>query len=91
MSVTERATQPRTVDLWPQHYSPRNCVILSVSGASEVAGYREWQAFGRQVRKGEKGIPLLAPVTQKDKETGETRVVNMKTTTVFDVTQTDEA
>lgn len=36
--------------------------------ATTVAGYRTWQTLGRQVRKGERGIQILAPVT-----TGRTR------------------
>ncbi|MPZ53569.1 MAG: hypothetical protein GEU79_12690 [Acidimicrobiia bacterium] len=39
-----------------------------------VAGYRRWQTLGRQVRKGEKAIGILAPVTRKD-ETDEPVVV----------------
>ncbi len=30
-----------------------------------VAGYRTWQKLGRQVRRGEKGLSILAPVTRK--------------------------
>lgn len=38
-----------------------------------VAGYRTWQAMGRQVRKGERGLAVLAPCTYKrtDEKTGE--------------------
>ena len=92
MSVHEyarRERQARCADVWSDYYSPRNCASLALSGATEVAGYREWQDLGRQVRKGEHGIALLAPVTVKDNETGETRVVNTRTVTVFDVTQTE--
>jgi hypothetical protein len=31
--------------------------------ASRVAGYRTWQSVGRQVRRGEHGIAILAPCT----------------------------
>ncbi|MGI9023785.1 MAG: ArdC-like ssDNA-binding domain-containing protein [Acidimicrobiales bacterium] len=31
-------------------------------GVTRVAGYRRWQSLGRQVRKGEQGIAILAPV-----------------------------
>ncbi len=85
---TERRA-PRRRDDWPAHYRARNQLILLTSGATEVAGYREWQSFGRQVRKGEHGIALLAPIVRKDKDTGDARVVSVKTTTVFDVSQTD--
>jgi hypothetical protein len=33
--------------------------------ASQVAGYRTWQSLGRQVRKGEQGIQILAPVSRR--------------------------
>ena len=33
--------------------------------AIRVAGYRTWQSFGRQVRKGERGIQIPAPVTYR--------------------------
>jgi antirestriction protein ArdC len=72
-----------------EHYSPRNEALLRLAGATEVAGYREWQQLGRQVRKGEHGIKITAPVTVKDSETGEARIVNTQTATVFDVSQTD--
>lgn len=74
---------------WPSHYSQRNCLILEASGASEVAGYREWQALGRQVRKGEHGLQIGAPIVVKDRDTGEPKMVNVGTATVFDVSQTD--
>jgi hypothetical protein len=38
------------------------CLIVSQRpDASRVAGYRTWQRLGRQVRKGERGIRILAP------------------------------
>ena len=81
---------PRKQRDFGEHYSPRNEMLLVLAGATEVAGYREWQEAGRQVRKGEHGIQLTAPVVKKDAETGEARVVNVRTVTVFDVSQTDE-
>ena len=81
--------QPRSVDEFADYYSPRNALILAAAGAQLVAGYREWQQHGRQVRKGEHGIRIAAPVVVKDKKTGESKTVNMKETSVFDVSQTD--
>jgi len=48
-------------------YSFRNTVAIwsQRPEASQVAGYRVWQAMGRQVRKGERGIEILAPVTRR--------------------------
>ena len=60
--------------------------------ATRVAGYRTWQGLGRQVRKGEKGITIIAPMMLKqDAEPGEDpeKVLRFKAATVFDVSQTD--
>ncbi|MEP6799380.1 MAG: ArdC family protein [Lapillicoccus sp.] len=49
------------------HYSFRNTVAIWAQRpeATQVAGYRVWQSMGRQVRKGERGIEILAPVTRR--------------------------
>ena len=49
------------------HYSFRNTVAIWAQRpeATQVAGYRVWQGMGRQVRKGERGIEILAPVTRR--------------------------
>ncbi len=77
-------------------YSANNCLLILMqrSDATRVAGYRAWQQLGRQVRKGEKGIKILAPISRtvaEDEETGEKvrALVGFKTTTVFDISQTD--
>lgn len=76
-------------------YSPNNCLLILMQKpeATRVAGYRTWQSMGRQVRRGEKGIHILAPISRKveDEQTGEAvrALVGFKTTTVFDVSQTD--
>jgi antirestriction protein ArdC len=46
-------------------YSFGNQMLISLQrpDATRVAGYRAWQKLGRQVRKGERGIAILAPVT----------------------------
>src|SRR5215211_7674236 len=46
-------------------YSWRNCLLImtQMPTATQVAGYRTWQGMGRQVRKGEHGIAVIAPVT----------------------------
>jgi hypothetical protein len=51
------------------NYSWRNCLLIlqQKPDATRVAGYRTWQSLGRQVRHGEQGIAVLAPVTyQRD-------------------------
>ena len=81
-------------------YSANNCLLILMQrpDATRVAGYRVWQQLGRQLRKGEKGIKILAPISRKvkseadeDEETGEAvrALVGFKTTTVFDISQTD--
>ncbi len=48
------------------HYSFNNtlAILLQRPDATQVAGYRTWQSLGRQVRKGEQGLQILAPVTR---------------------------
>jgi antirestriction protein ArdC len=80
-------------------YSARNALLIQIQrpDASRVAGYRTWQSLGRQVRKGERGIAILAPCTYKrtttDRETGEEResiaLRGFRAEHVFDVSQTD--
>jgi hypothetical protein len=63
------------------HYSPRNAMLIAVQHEAAyrdgrvaepdpglVAGYRAWQALGRQVEKGQKGYVVLAPVTYSSRE-----------------------
>ena len=48
-------------------YSPSNVLLIAVqrSDATNVAGLRVWNSLGRRVRKGEKGIAILAPCLYK--------------------------
>jgi hypothetical protein len=61
--------------------------------ATQVAGYQSWRKMGRQVRKGEHGIAILAPcaVREKDENGEKTDRSHMffKTVYVFDVAQTE--
>ena len=45
------------------HYSFGNCMLIffQCPHASAVAGYTTWKKMGRTVKKGEKGIQILAP------------------------------
>jgi len=60
---------------------------------SRVAGYRAWQELGRHVRRGERGLQILAPVTRKiTPDNGadeERRVVGFRVVHVFDLAQTE--
>ena len=50
-------------------YSLGNLLLIAAQrpDATRVAGFRTWQGLGRQVRKGEKGIAILAPCTYRPK------------------------
>src|SRR5687768_14644492 len=78
-------------------YSVNNMLLIvwQRPDASRVAGYRKWQELGRQVRRGERSIRILAPVVRcvdDDDDDGNTtrvrRVVAFKAVSVFDVSQT---
>jgi antirestriction protein ArdC len=75
-------------------YSLNNVILIHTQrpDATRVAGFRLWQSLGRQVRKGEKGIAILAPVVRKvEEDSGEQSraVVGFRCAHVFDVAQTD--
>ena len=63
--------------------------------ASYVAGFRAWNQLGRFVRKGEKGILILAPIVRRrpesevDPEKASVSVAGFRAAYVFDVSQTD--
>lgn len=64
--------------------------------ASRIAGFNTWKRMGRFVKKGEKGIAILAPMKFKghakesEDNTEEAQVyMRFRTATVFDVSQTD--
>lgn len=64
------------------HYSARNAflILLQRPDAAFVAGYNTWKELGRQVKRGEQGIQILAPcgfeayqlLEKKDPKTGQT-------------------
>ncbi|OAV78275.1 ArdC-like ssDNA-binding domain-containing protein [Dietzia sp. 111N12-1] len=80
-------------------YSFNNTMLIQVQcpHATQVAGFKAWQAKGRQVRKGEKGIRIFGKpfrkVTEEDEQTGEKTSKWVKcpppVATVFDISQTD--
>jgi antirestriction protein ArdC len=63
--------------------------------ASYVGGFNTWLKCGRYVRRGEKGIAILAPMFFKDKKQmadsseEETKRIWFKVVYVFDISQTD--
>jgi hypothetical protein len=85
------------------NYSIGNLILIAIQkpGAIHVAGFSTWKDLGRWVKKGEKGIAILAPIMPpkpkaEEKETGEDegseiepRPVHFKVVYVFDVRQTE--
>lgn len=68
-------------------------ILCQRPDATLVNSYKRWGEIGRQVRKGERSIGILAPSTyrEKDETTGEekTRVRGFRVVSVFDIAQTD--
>ena len=75
-------------------YSPQNVwlILMVYPHATMVAGFKKWQSMGRYVCKGEKGIPILAPIlVLSDDEEGEEghKLAGFKVVYVFDLSQTN--
>ena len=51
-------------------YSFGNCILIAMqkSDATLVAGFGKWKEMNRFVKKGEKGIAILAPLVGKKKK-----------------------
>jgi len=89
------------------HYSLSNQLLIAIQKpeATQVAGFHTWlQKFKRQVRRGEKGIAIFAPIVTKlpktvqdlDKEEQRSQLLpanpscrGFKVVYVFDITQTE--
>ena len=76
--------------------TPRNqCLIyfqnIDNISISVVAGYRQWQKFQRQVKKGSHGFLIAVPSEKKNNEENEEdEDVYFFYKTVFDISQTEE-
>jgi antirestriction protein ArdC len=78
-------------------YSLHNVLLIAMQkpNASYVAGFRTWNELGRFVKKGEKGIMILAPIVRRkaensdDDENESSRIAGFRAAYVFDVSQTD--
>ena len=76
-------------------YSFRNLLLILQQRpeATRVAGFHDWLKHSRHVRKGEKGIAILAPMKwqKHDKDSGETTsgIGGFRAVYVFDIAQTD--
>jgi antirestriction protein ArdC len=79
-------------------YSLGNALLIRFQKphAVNVAGFRTWQRLGRHVRKGERGIAIMAPVVYRkeveacDNDEMESSAVRaFRTAYVFDISQTE--
>jgi antirestriction protein ArdC len=78
-------------------YSLHNVMLIASQkpNATYVAGFRTWNGLGRFVKKGEKGILILAPIvrrkaeSEEDREESSTSIAGFRAAYVFDVSQTD--
>lgn len=83
-------------------YSWNNVLLIHAQcpTATRVAGFRTWHELGRAVKKGEKGLAILAPILVKDKDAtigskeparaeAVERLVGFRSAFVFDVSQTE--
>jgi antirestriction protein ArdC len=76
---------------WDYSWHNQMLIWRQKPDASFVGGFNTWLKCGRFVRKGEKGIAILAPMFFKDKNTNgnETKRIWFKVVYVFDLSQTD--
>ena len=81
-----------------RRYSWGNIMLIASQkpDAMHVAGFHAWHKLGRFVKKGEKGILILAPIVRnKAENNGETEpdksstAVGFRAAYVFDISQTD--
>jgi len=80
-------------------YSFQNILLIArqCPQATRVAGFHTWRSLGRFVKKGEKGLMILAPLVRKVESADESdsdkqsRIVGFRAVYVFDVSQTDGA
>ena len=69
-------------------WSVTNRLIMRIIGAtSDARTYKQWQAAGRQVMKGQKSFPIIAPVTKKfhndETDKDEIRIIGFRALPVF--------
>lgn len=95
LTTSSKWTEYLTSQARFHRYSAGNCLLIMLQDpyATRVAGFNTWKAQGRNVRKGEKGIFILAPLAFKttDEATGEESfgIKGFRYVAVFDVAQTE--
>ncbi|MCA9281063.1 MAG: DUF1738 domain-containing protein [Phycisphaeraceae bacterium] len=76
-------------------YSVGNVLLIlsQMPDATHVAGFNTWRKMGRFVKKGEKGIVIIAPMVMRQKdESADDRdrpIIRFRAVYVFDVSQTE--
>jgi antirestriction protein ArdC len=79
-------------------YTLRNVMLIASQKptATYVAGFHTWHKLGRFVKKGEKGILILAPIVRRKTENEQqneadesSTAVSFRAAYVFDISQTD--
>jgi hypothetical protein len=78
-------------------WSWNNQLLTALAGHSDARGYRQWEAVGRHVKKGERSFSILVPLTraieQTDPDTGQTverfAIYGFKSAAVFGISQTE--
>ena len=80
------------------NYSFRNVMLIALqkSNATHISGFHTWKKLGRFVKKGEKGITIIAPLVFKkeavennDNSSNVSEINGFKAVYVFDISQTD--
>lgn len=85
---------------WQYSYRNQLLIHLQMPEATRVGGFRTWKGLGRNVKKGSKGIRILAPVLRKvsvhikndsgeEEESYEQQVAYFCPVVVFDIAQTE--
>ena len=103
--LTDRIEAFKTSDGWQdwlataarfRTYSLNNQLLIAMQrpSASFVAGYHTWRSLGRQVKRGETGIRIFAPMIRKRAESEENdspvrTLAGFKAVSVFDLAQTE--
>jgi hypothetical protein len=75
-----------------RRYSLGNSLLIALQrpDATRVAGFHTWRSMGRTVKKGERGIAILAPVViKKDDNEEDEAIVRYRRVYVFDLAQTE--
>lgn len=75
-------------------YSPSNIflIMLAKPDATHVMGFNSWKRLNRFVKRGERGIPIFAPMVHKedpDDDNSPKVLHGFRVVFVFDVSQTD--